>query len=448
MNIINLLYLSYPMFIKNFRELAKTPERKIVLQLVEAALESIQPEEIFRTNVRRHRDILSICEEEFDLDNFERIFILGFGKGAAKNSLILENMIMDRSTEGYVIDTTGENFKKIEGTIGTHPLPSEANFKFTQKVLEKLSNLSEKDLVFVVICGGGSAMLVHPHAISLEQKIEVGRALLKSGANIAEMNTVRKHLSDVKGGGLAQIIYPATVVSLIYSDVPGNDLSVIASGPTVSDPTTIDDALEVIKKYKLTEDLSLSKDAFIEKSNDKKYFEKVHNIIVLSNQTALSAMQGKAGEIGFHAQIFSDRFESEAKEAGRKLISATHPRSILLVGGETTVHVTKKSRRPGGPLPRREGRGGRNQELVLAALPYVGRETTIASFDSDGWDNTKHAGAIGDYKTLQRVAELNINAAGFLETNSSLDFFTKTSDAIITGRLPSNVSDLMIVLRK
>lgn len=425
------------MFIKNFHELAKTPERKIVLELVEEALRSIQPEEVFRTNVHRHRNILTIVGVEFDLDEFERVFLLGFGKGAAGNAKLLEGLILDKLTEGYVIDTKGEPFVKIRFTKGTHPLPSEQNFNFTQKVLSKLSNLNEKDLVLIIICGGGSAMLVHPHAISLEQKIAVGKALLKSGSTISEMNTVRKHLSDVKGGGFAQILYPATVATLIYSDVPGNDLSVIASGPTVHDPTHVEDSLRIIKRYGLAKELSLSREAFVENPQDKKYFEKVRNIIVLSNKTALVAMQRKAKQLSWNAQIFSDRFESEAREAGKKIISATHSHSILLVGGETTVHVVKNA-----------GIGGRNQELVLGALDYVGREVTVCSFASDGWDNTENAGAIGDNKTVEQADKLGVEPLKYLKTNSSLDFFRKTGDAIITGRLPSNVSDLMVVLRK
>ena len=387
------------MFIKNFSELAKTPERRIVFGLVEAALESIQPEKVFEQNIHRHGNILTIVDQEFDLDNFGRVFLLGFGKGSAGNAKLLEKLIIDRLTEGYVIDLPAgrqaldpAEFQKIDFTKGTHPLPSESNFKFTQKAIEKLSRMRENDLVLVVICGGGSAMFVHPHAVSLSQKIMIEKALLKSGATISETNTVRKHLSDVKGGGLAQILFPATVATMIYSDVPGNDLSTIASGPTVCDPTTIDDAIHIIKKYNLQQELSLPRDAFVENPQDKKYFKKVHNIVVLSNQTALSAMRKKATEARFLAKIFSDRFESEAKLAGKKLISATHPHSILLVGGETTVRVGKKG-----------GTGGRNQELVLGALPYVGLDITICSFASDGFDNTENAGAIGDYNTINQA---------------------------------------------
>ena len=423
--------------IKNFDELAVTTERKVILGLIEVAFDSIQPEKVFSSNIKINGTILKINDDEFDLDLFERVFIIGFGKGAAGNSALLEALVGDKLTGGYVIDTERRDFKKIKFTQGTHPLPSEENFKFTQEVISKLSSLNEKDLVLVVICGGGSAMFVHPHSLSLEQKINVGKAILKSGATISEMNAVRKHLSDVKGGGLARILYPGTIATLIFSDVPGNDLSVIASGPTVKDPTTIDDALTIIKKYSLEKILNLPREAFVETPQDDKYFENVKNNIVLSNITALEAMKARAHELGWAVDIFSDHFESEAKEAGQKLIDAAHENSILLIGGETTVKVNNK-----------DGIGGRNQELVLGSLDYVHDDITIASFDSDGWDNTEIAGAIGDLKTVEHAEEKGLNAKLFLGNNNSLEFFKKSGDAIVTGRLPSNVSDLMIVLRK
>ncbi len=425
------------MLIKNYKELATTAERKIVLKLVEEAFKSIQPEEVFKDKIKRHRNTLEIDGKEFDLNSYDRVFLLGFGKGSAGNSLLLAKLIDDKLTEGFVIDTKVEHFKKIEFVEGTHPLPSEENYKFTKNVLEKLSNLTAKDLVLVVICGGGSAMFIAPHSITLEKKIEVGKTLLKSGATISQMNAVRKHLSDVKGGGLAQILFPATVATMVYSDVPGNDLSVIASGPTVQDPTTIKDALKIITTFGIEKKLDLPMSAFVEKPHEAKYFKNVHNMIVLSNETALHAMQKKARELGQHAKIFSDRFQSEAKVAGKKLISETHHNSILLVGGETTVKVKKEG-----------GKGGRNQELVLGALPFVKRDITICSFDSDGWDNSDFAGAIGDYKTIESEHAKKIDPDKFLDIDDSYDFFKKAGGNIETGRLPSNVSDLMIVLRK
>lgn len=424
-------------FIKNFDNLAKTPQRKIVLELLEAALQSIQPDHVIEHNFSVTNDLLRIVDKEFKLSDYKRVFLIGFGKGSAGISKIIEEKLGDKLTEGHVIDTTLETFTKIHFTQGTHPLPSTLNAAFTQALLKRIATLqlTEQDLVLVVICGGGSAMLVAPHRISLDQKIEVNKALLKSGATISEMNMVRKHLSEVKGGGLAQALFPATIASLIFSDVPGNDLSVIASGPTTLDEETIDDAKNMMAKYKLEESIPFATSALRETPKDNSIFKNVHNIIVLSNLTALSAMQEKATELKINSSIFSDHFQHEAKTAGQELVSKTPSDSILLAGGETTVRVT------GG------GAGGRNQEVVLGTLQNIDNQTIICSFDSDGWDNSRFAGAIGDKKTLAQAEELQLDVTSCLNSNDSLSFFEKVTDGIDTGRLPSNVSDLFIVYK-
>lgn len=423
--------------IKNFDALHSTPQRKICLDLVEAALSSIQPQIIIQKNFSLTEKILTIKDKTIDLKKFERIFLLGFGKGAARLSKNIENILGNLLTEGYVIDLQPEGFSKIEITVGTHPLPSEKNLSFTKKAIERLGNLTAKDLVIVVIAGGGSALFENPYRISLEKLIEVNKSLLLSGATITEMNVVRKHLSLVKGGGLIKPLYPASIISVIASDVPGNDLSVIASGPTVKDATTKNQALEILRKYNLLEQLDLAEDDFLETPKEDMYFANTTNILILSNQTALLAMKEKAKELGLNAEIISDRFQQEAKMAGKELIDKSTSGKILLVGGETTVKVLNKG-----------GQGGRNQELVLAALPFLDKNTTIASFDSDGWDNSPFAGGIGDFKTLENAKKLGLDPNKFLLENNSFLFFEKVGDGIITDRLPSNVSDLMIVLRK
>ena len=426
------------MFIKNFDKLAITPQRKIVLQLIEEALSSIQSENIINNNVKVEEDILTILDHSFNLSEFQRVFLIGFGKGSARNSKLIEEKLGDKLTEGYVIDVNPEEFKKIKFTQGTHPLPSQQNVEFTDNLIKRFKelNLTEKDLILIVVCGGGSAMLVHPYKISLDEKIKVGKALLESGADIIEMNTIRQHLSTVKGGGLAKILYPSHVTSIIFSDVPGNNLSYIASGPTVKDDTTIDDAIELLKKYNLLDKLGLKKEDFSENPKDDKYFENVSNLLILSNLTALSAMQEKAQEFGFKAKIFSEKFQGIARETGKELIEKTADNSILLVGGETTVKVAGQ-----------HGQGGRNQEVVLGALLNIDDKTIICSFDSDGWDNSHFAGAIGDVHTLEKAKELSLNPSEFLDSNNSLDFFEKIGDGIETGRLPSNVSDLIIIFK-
>lgn len=432
-----MLYTVSMPIVKNFEALATTPQRKTILELINTALESIQPSHVIDHNLKIEGNTLTIVNRKFDLEAFNRIFLIGFGKGSAAISRIIEQKLGSKLAEGHVIDTNVEQFSKVHFTQGTHPLPSTINAAFTQALLQRITKLelTEKDLALVVICGGGSAMLVAPNKISLDQKIEVNRALLKSGATISEMNIIRKHLSEVKGGGLANFLFPATVASLIFSDVPGNDLSVIASSPTHLDQTTIEDAKKIISKFNLSIDLPFVLGALHETPKDESIFKNVHNIIVLSNKTALEAMQKKAIDLKIDSNIFSDHFQHEAKTAGMELINNTQPNSILLAGGETTVHVTGT------------GKGGRNQEVVLGALESLDENTIICSFDSDGWDNSLFAGAIGDSTTRIRAQKLQLNIQECLNSNSSLEFFTKAHDGIDTGRLPSNVSDLFIVYK-
>ncbi len=423
--------------IKNAAELATTPERKLVVDLAEAALESIQPENALRNSFNLSGNTLKIQNQTFNLDEFDRVFLIGFGKGSGGISKVLEQDLGDKLTEGHVIDTKPETFTKIHFTQGTHPLPSTLNAAFTQALLKRLATLqlTEKDLVLVVICGGGSALLVAPYAIPIEKQTEVGQALLKSGADIIEMNIVRQHLSEVKGGGLAQRLYPARVASLIFSDVPGNDLTYIASGPTAKVTTSIEDAKAILEKYNLTEKLNLTDNVFVENPQDDKYFQNVSNMIILSNLTALESMQKKAQELGISAEIFSERFEGIANTAGKTLLNEAKPHSILLAGGETTVHVTGT------------GLGGRNQEVVLGALLEIDDHTVFCSLATDGCDNSQYAGAMGDHNTKQKAQELGIDIEQILKDNNSLEFFNKTHDGIDTGKLQSNVSDLFIVYK-
>lgn len=427
-------------YIKNKQELAKTENRKIILDILEAGIEAIQPNNVIRKKIHLNGNVFSIADHQYDLQYFENVHLLGFGKGSAGISKQIEKILGDKLTDGYVIDTSPEQFgRKINFTLGTHPLPSDENAQFTQKVVKEYGNLTEKDLVIVIICGGGSAMLVSPiKGVSLEEKINVNKALLKSGADIIEMNTVRKHLSLVKGGGLAKALYPATVASVIFSDVPGNDLSFIASGPTVKDTTSIEDAQKIIDHFKLPSNLEPTLKKMVETPKEEKYFANVENILFLSNVTALQAMQEAATKKhNIKARIFSDAFQGIAEEVGRELIDATQPGEILLIGGETTVKVTG------------DGKGGRNQEVALACVPLIeNEETIIASLASDGWDNTDHAGAIVDHVTLDTETKLTIDPYVYIRNNDSYNYFEKTGDAIKTGRLPSNVADFIVVMKK
>lgn len=435
---INLIEIKLKLMplIKNFKDLATSPEREAVLKIIEAGFNSIQPQKIFKKSFILNGSNLRIENKDLDLKNFDRIYLIGFGKGSAGISKIIENTLKDFLTEGYVIDNIAQEFSKINFTLGSHPLPSQENIDFTVNTLAKLKSLTKKDLVLVVICGGGSAMFETPFKIDLRTLSEISKALLKSGATISEMNVIRKHLSKVKGGGLARHLYPATVVSLIFSDVPGSELSTIASGPTVKDSTTLNDALEIIKKYDIQKSVNISPDWLTELPNDEKYFQNVTNIIIVSNKTALSAMKDKAKLLGFETDLYSDRLQGDAKLIGRQLIQVAKPGRILLAGGETTLKVLGN------------GKGGRNQTLVLAALPFVDENTIIASFDSDGVDFFHFAGAIGDLKTVKKSEKLKLDRKKYLSDDNSYGFYQSSGDGILTGKLESNVSDLMIVFKK
>lgn len=427
------------MIIQNYERLAVTPQRKVVLDLIEYGLTEIQPHEVIAKNISNENNILKIKNKAFDLNYFERVFIIGFGKGSALNSKIITDTIGDRLTQGYVIDTIPNQFEnnpKIYYTQGTHPLPSQQNIDFTKKVVEDFSGKeSEKDLILVVVCGGGSALFELPFKHSLEEQTAIFKAMLEAGTNIKDMNIVRKHVSQVKGGGLARLLYPGTIASLIFSDVPGNDLATIASGPTEKDSSTIDDVFAILKKYNLESQLNLARDDFTETPTDDKYFQNTNNIFILSNLTILHAIEEKAKSQGIQVTIFSDKFQGEARDSGISLIHATPPQHLLLAGGETTVTV------------RGEGKGGRNQEVVLGALEVLDEKTIIASFGTDGQDNSEHAGAIGDLTTVQKAEAKLLDIREYLDNSNSFVFFEKTEDAILTGKLPSNVADIIMVYR-
>jgi glycerate 2-kinase len=328
------------MIIKNFKSLTLNKERKIALEIVEAGLSALDYEKI---DFEKYIPGLGPDKSGKHPGN-KNIYLLGFGKGSSKIADILRKKV--KFKEIYVIDVKGRYFK------GTHPLPSRKNFLFTKKIIERFQGkLTKDDLVIVLVCGGGSAMLVYPK-INLKKYIQVNQELLKSGANIYEMNTIRKHLDLVKGGGLLKILYPAKVISFIFSDVPGNDLSYIASGPTVKDKTKIADALRIIKKYKLK---SVKKEDLIETPKEEKYFKNVRNILALSNLTALKVMKEKAESLGIKAKILTDNLKGDVKNVAKFLFQEIKKskEKILIAGGETTVKVKGK------------GKGGRNQELVL-----------------------------------------------------------------------------------
>ena len=296
---------------------------------------------------------------------------------------------------------------------------------------------TEKDLIITLISGGGSSLFCLPNNISVETLIEITKNLTQKGANIFELNTVRKHLSGVQGGQLTELCYPAKVISLIFSDVLGDDISMIASGPTVIDKTTVAEATQILSKYDLLNFYLPSGKELKETPKDPKYFEKVKNILVVSNKNALEAMKTRAEDFGFETSVESQIISGYANQVGKEMVSKkAKTKSCLLFGGETTVKISGN------------GVGGRNQEMALAALSQVQPNSILVCAASDGWDNTDHAGAIADTELFQKAKKLGVSPKEYLENSDSYNFFKKVGGAIYTGKLGSNVSDLYIMLYK
>jgi glycerate 2-kinase len=393
-----------------------------------------------------------------------RTLLIGFGKAACPMAKAVEEIVPDLMHKGMVITKYGHcppsYYTGACSVIEAgHPLPDENGLRGTAEMVKLLKNADEKTLIICLISGGGSALLASPaEGITLAEKQKVTELLLTGGADIFELNTVRKHLSKVKGGRLAGIAYPAWIVSLILSDVIGDRLDVIASGPTSPDNTTFRDALEVLGKYSLSEKIPGNVLTFLDKGargmipetpkTGDRVFERVENIIVGSNAIALSEARRKAEEMGFHADILPFAITGEAREAGRILAGKAIPLKkrtgispgtplCLISGGETTVTV------------KGSGLGGRNMELALSFAREIDgmNGITLLSAGTDGTDGpTDAAGAIVDGGTIRDAKKLGLDSDEYLKNNDSYHFFKKLGTLFITAPTGTNVMDIQILL--
>jgi len=456
------------MIIRNYNELIENGvllkdkyARRIVLECILSALDAVNPKKAILNSVRVENDNLIIGEHKFNLSEYKNVYVLGGGKASGLMAEALEVILYDKISKGIVnvLKGTEKEIKtrKIKLNGATHPIPGEEGMYGVKTMLEIAEKADEDDLIIVLISGGGSALMPYPaEPVTLEEKKKVTELLLKCGATINEINAVRKHISAFKGGQLAKAAYPATVVSLIISDVVGDPLDVIASGPTVPDTSTFQDAYKVLKKYDILDKVPKSVRERIElgisgkieetpKPGDK-VFEKVYNVIVASNRMACLAAVKKAKELGANSILLSTYIEGEARHVGTVLAGIAKEiheygnlikkPAIIVCGGETTVTVTGS------------GKGGRNQELVLGAASKISGldGIVIASIGTDGIDGIcDAAGAIVDGKTLERSQKLGLDAMEYLLDNNSYEFFTKLGDAIFTGPTGTNVNDLMII---
>ena len=430
------------MKISNHAALAVTTARTAALDIAEAGLDAIDTATAVRRSVRLSGEVLQVGDEVWPLRPSGRLLLVAVGKCATVAAAELVRLLGDRLDDGVVLDVVAAPARDLGPLLslrGSHPLPSGRNVAATRRIVDLLRGAREDDLVLCVVSGGGSTLLCLPSdGGSAEAESVTFQALTRTGATIQEINTVRKHTSLARGGFLAQHAYPARLVSLVFSDVPGAPADFVASGPTVRDPTTVEDAARVLRRYGVAAAARTSQLALLETPKESRYFERARTIVLVSNETALQAMATRAGALGYAATIVTSTLVGEAREAGELVVRelrAAAPATALLYGGETTVTVT------GG------GRGGRNLEVALAAQRLVGDGEIVVTVASDGRDNGDFAGAVADSLARANARRLGLDLDAHLADNDSCGFFERTGDYLVTGSTGSNVADLIVALR-
>lgn len=433
--------------------------RKAAGEIFQAALDAANPRVAIHRHLQREGEKLLVNGEAYDLGR-GRICVVGAGKAAGAMAAAVEEVLEDRVSDGVIVVKDGHSvaLRRIRIFEASHPVPDVRGMKGTDAILALLAATRPEDLVIVLISGGGSALLPAPvEGIDFSEKQTATRELLASGATIEEINAVRKHCSRLKGGQLARAVQPASCLTLVLSDVIDDPLDVIASGPTVPDPTTYEDALRVLYRYVLQDRMPASiwrhlergargKEPETPKAGDA-CFEKSRYVIVGNNRASLLAARDRAARLGFHALLLTTALRGESREVGRVLAAllleirrSGHPippPACLLLGGETTVTIRGK------------GKGGRNQELALAgAIDIAGaQDCVIFSAGTDGSDGpTEAAGAVADGQTCVRAKAAGADPLRALEDNDSYPFFQDLGDLVQTGPTLTNVMDVTLLL--
>ncbi|MCC7496787.1 MAG: glycerate kinase [Bryobacterales bacterium] len=437
-----------------------TRQHRHALRIFRTALKAADPVEAVRRSLRLHGNTLMVGARRYYLGSFERILVVGAGKAGATMASAVEHVLGRRITAG-LINTKYQHtarLRRIELNECGHPVPDENGVAGARRIAELARGAGPHDLVLCLISGGASALMPLPAGpITLEEKQQVTRLLLRSGANIHEINAVRKHLSAIKGGQLARLAAPATVVALMLSDVIGDDLDVIGSGPTAPDASTFQRARSILAKYALMdqapaaviERLRAGEAGLIPETPKagEALFHRVQNVVVGSNRLAVNAAALQARQLGYRPLVLSTLVEGETREIARMHAAIARevklsgrpvkPPACILSGGETTVTV------------KGDGKGGRNQEFALAAaIELAGVDAvTVLSAGTDGTDGpTDAAGAIADGETLARARKLDLEAVRHLAENNAYPFFDALGDLVCTGPTGTNVMDVMLVL--
>lgn len=427
------------MIIKNFNNLASSYERKIVLQILEAGLSAGMPD-IFLKKIM-HKNYLLINKNKISVPKFDKIFVVAFGKAADSMTKALDSLI--ELSGGIVIIPQGVSSmlvdRKFEIIHGNHPVPNNKSTVAAKRIIQFLKERMETDFVIFLISGGGSSLVSLPDGVTLREKQIVTKLLLKAGANIYEINCVRKHLSKTKGGRMSDYL-KCNAISLVISDVIGDDLSTIASGPTYYDTTTFQNALKILKKYGLEKSVSKNILKRISLGIQNKIPEtpkyiKIKNYVIATNKNCLAAMTKKAKGLGLSTKTIYP-VAGDVRTAAKRLskMIPKKPKSCLIFGGETTVIVKGR------------GKGGRNQELVLYGLTEsqkINNDVTIASIGTDGKDgNSDACGAV-----MNNFEFNSKEAQEFLQNNDSYCFLKKHNGLIFTGPTHTNLMDIGIILR-
>jgi hydroxypyruvate reductase len=436
------------------------PEK--VSRILSSIIDAADPFVSVKNIIKHSGANLVIRGKTYNLDDYSGIWIIGAGKGAQRMVQGLEDVLGSKITGGLVVvkqrvEISDQEDNRINYLIGSHPIPDQQSVKSTQQLIEYADRFRKDDLVFCVITGGGSSLLSMPErGITDTEVMGLTKQLLFSGAEIGEINTLRKHLDVVKGGGLARLVYPATLITLILSDVIGSPLDVISSGPTVADPTSFGDAIKILKKYDIYSKVpeNIIKLLLRGQSGDipetVKYgdqcLEFVQNELISDNFVAsLTAVKAAKNE-GFNSMLLTTFLRGEARQAGiflagilQELDNSSHPLkrpACIIAGGETTVTVTG------------EGIGGRNQEVALGAVESLAGIDNIAliTFATDGEDGpTDAAGAVVTGDTLARGMQIGFSPAEFLKNNNSYQYFDGLGDLIKIGPTGTNVNDISLL---
>ena len=436
--------------------------REQALEIFNAAVAAVQPARLLPAYISVDNNQLRLHDQFFPFSEIKNIYIIGAGKASASMAFEVEKILGPLIKKGVVATKHGHALPLniIECIEAGHPIPDQQSVYAGQRIMEIATHAGENDLVIALISGGASALMAdHPQGTTLDEVQQLFELLLKSGATIDEMNAVRKHLSRLKGGGISRAVYPATLVTFILSDVIGDPLHVIASGPTVADPTTFDDATSVLKKYNLYEEIPAAiKEWFVQGINGiipetlkpgDPFFTKTTNHLIGTNKIALLAAAGKAAKLGLEPVILPNYLSGEASGAATTFIKEIlEQRDIekpvcFLLGGETTVTI------------RGNGKGGRNQEFALAAFIHLTQNEIahdiqiILSAGTDGSDGpTDATGAFVDDEIICRAKKLELDAADYLSNNDAYHFFKKTGGLIITGPTQTNVMDIVLAIIK